>query len=458
MSSDESSALKPRPAIDAAVGLVAQAANAGYVLIAYVWFAWSNQSDIAAFWLVLSLLISLIQQADFGFQTSLARSLSFVMGGAQRLEKNGVHSPSDINNVGIEINESLATSVLATSYTIYRRLGLAAAFVGGPLGYFYLMNVPTNLSTSELTLAWIIITIAMFINFKFSPFNVALFGYSRVREWYLSVIINRASFLLSLIIITYLDIGLVGVALCFLFGAFCGKLYAFQASRDIFKRFAFSQKAKNEVDSVLPIILPNVLRLGIVVISTFMSLKVSVLILSAFVGAEAAEPFNFWSSLFIGVLALSLSFANTRAPRIAQLWVAGEVVNMRREVLWIYSRATAVFIFISGIIFLIFLSIIEFSELDIPTLDWKWLFVFFLVYILELGHSLATIIIAAGNKLPFFSASIFAGVAIPLLSCFLIPILGGHAIIISQGLVQLLYNNWRWPLYLLRATSAREGK
>ena len=152
MASSATSQQEPRLAVDAAVGLVAQAANLGFVLIAYIWFVWSGQNDIAAFWLVLSLLISLMQQADFGFQVSLARSLSFVMGGAQRLERTGVQNQAPLNYEDFEVNENLAGNVLRTSRLVYGRLGLAAVCVGGPLGYFYLLNVSRILAKWSLSL------------------------------------------------------------------------------------------------------------------------------------------------------------------------------------------------------------------------------------------------------------------------------------------------------------------
>lgn len=444
-------------AINAALGLIGQAVNLGFVLIAYIWFVWSGQNDIASFWLVLSLLISLIQQADFGFQISLSRSLSFVMGGAQRLETIGVHNQAQVNNGEFEVNQDLAGNVLRASRFVYARLSFATVCLGCPLGYFYLLNVLTNLSETDLIITWTIVIIAMFFNFRFSHFNVALFGYSRVREWYLSIIINRLTFLVFLIIISNFDIGLSGVAICFLVGVLCGKFYAFWASKDIFKRFNVTKASYDDLKDVLSAILPNTLRLGLISISAYISLKIGALILSSAVGAEAAEPINFWSSLFIAALALSSSFANIRVPKLAQLWVTDEKLSIRQEVVWIYSRATATFLGSVGVIFLLIYSLLEITHIEVPILEEKWLILLFLIYFFELGHSLACIIISSGNILPFMAGSVLSGIFIAILSFFLIPFFGGPAVIISQGLVQLSYNNWRWPLYLSRSLSSISG-
>lgn len=62
---------------DGLLGLLAQGANLNFVLVVYAWFLFLQQQDLAAFWLELALLLSLMNQADFGFQTSLSRSLTF---------------------------------------------------------------------------------------------------------------------------------------------------------------------------------------------------------------------------------------------------------------------------------------------------------------------------------------------------------------------------------------------
>lgn len=67
---------------------------------------------------------------------------------------------------------------------------------------------------------------------------------------------------------------------------------------------------------------------------------------------------------------------------------------------------------------------------------------------LEATHSNAASFIITSNSIPFVKSSIFSGIAIIVLSLLLINItnLRLWSFLISQCIVQLSYNNWKWPL------------
>lgn len=63
-------------------------------------------------------------------------------------------------------------------------------------------------------------------------------------------------------------------------------------------------------------------------------------------------------------------------------------------------------------------------------------------------HSNAATFIATRNRIPFVKSSILSGIAIILISLILINFtnLELWSLLISQAIVQLSYNNWKWPL------------
>jgi O-antigen/teichoic acid export membrane protein len=82
------------------------------------------------------------------------------------------------------------------------------------------------------------------------------------------------------------------------------------------------------------------------------------------------------------------------------------------------------------------------------------------MFLLEANHSIAAIIITSKNEVPFYFAALITGVVIIIFSLILFEFttLGIWSIIISQFFVQLCYNNWRWPYFVLKDlnTSYRE--
>ncbi len=71
-----------------------------------------------------------------------------------------------------------------------------------------------------------------------------------------------------------------------------------------------------------------------------------------------------------------------------------------------------------------------------------------LISFLESNHAMAASILLTKNEVPFFKASLLSGIAtIIFLYIFLdLASLGVLAIILAPGIVQLLYQNWKWPM------------
>ena len=76
--------------------------------------------------------------------------------------------------------------------------------------------------------------------------------------------------------------------------------------------------------------------------------------------------------------------------------------------------------------------------------------------LLELNHTNATFFISTGNEIPFMNAAIFSALAVVFLSTLstLVLGLGVIGVVVSQGAVQLAWNNWYWPLIAIRSLRA----
>jgi hypothetical protein len=63
-----------------------------------------------------------------------------------------------------------------------------------------------------------------------------------------------------------------------------------------------------------------------------------------------------------------------------------------------------------------------------------------------MNHSIAASYLTTLNKVPFVGAAIVSGVGVALLTLLLIKPFGIAGMVVAQGVVQLAYNNWKWPL------------
>ena len=80
------------------------------------------------------------------------------------------------------------------------------------------------------------------------------------------------------------------------------------------------------------------------------------------------------------------------------------------------------------------------------------LIIYLVITLLENNHSNFATVITAGNKVPFVSAALISGGFICVLDLLVLQFssLGILGIVLVPGIVQLAYNNWYWPRYVLR--------
>jgi len=74
-----------------------------------------------------------------------------------------------------------------------------------------------------------------------------------------------------------------------------------------------------------------------------------------------------------------------------------------------------------------------------------------LVILLELNHSIAGNYLTTINVIPFVRAALWSGLSIALISILLVKVMGVWALIVGQGVVQLAYNNWKWPIMSIKS-------
>ncbi len=78
--------------------------------------------------------------------------------------------------------------------------------------------------------------------------------------------------------------------------------------------------------------------------------------------------------------------------------------------------------------------------------------VMFLIGLLERNHATAGGFILLNNEVPFFKASLLSGVATFVLLIILVYFAnaGVWGMVLAPGIAQLAYQNWKWPMVLIR--------
>lgn len=433
-----------------AVGLVAQVVQYGSALLLIPFMVTRLSAPTIGIWYVFVAVQSLAIVCDFGFQPSFTRAIAVALSGAERLERTGLGQAVP---QGRPANYRLAAETVAAAHRFYRLLaiGVAVALIAFGLPYVTMLARQGGLATGPVQIAWLILAASIGLTLSFLWITPVLMGSGRVEQNYLYIIANRATFSLLGIAVLLAGGGLIALSMTLVVAQLFARLVARRLLRGTLGDHDTAQADRHAVREVLTTIWPNAGRMGAVAISGFLVTRFSLFAISSFVGVAAG-----------GVYALSLQFLSALCsgaqlpmqvamPRLIAARVGHDGAGLRRA----FGGAMLLYlaIYAAGAVFILFAipSLLTLIGSHISLLPLPVLALLAVILLLEGFHSNAAFFITTANNVPFLRSSILSGLAVAAGATLLGWSGAGIAMIVLwQGLVQLAYNNWRWPVMAWR--------
>ena len=398
-------------------------------------------------WLIFLSMMVLINLFDFGLSPTTIRNVSYVIGGAQSLAKNGINTASHNK----DISYPLFVRLLSDVKKLYSCITVIAFFlivIGGG-GYFYFIS-PIELKY-HILLAWIIYSVGLLLNLYFLYYTPILCGLGVIQHAYFSNTIGRFSWLIATILAVFYYPTLVGLSVSFLVSVLVNRLVIFY----YFNNNEYIVKSKDILghhESTIPYIAHNTLKLGVVSLGSFMISRSTVLIAGAFLPLTIAGEYTFSLQVYMALLAVGNVFVTVKVPELARLVLKDDKRELRELITKVLVFSAG--IYTSGFILFYLLSeyVIKIIHPKVGFLDDKYLFILGVIFFLELMHSICATIITTTNKVPFVKPAILSGLLIVVSSFILLKYtdLGVIGLIVAQGLIQLMYNNWKWPVFVYK--------
>lgn len=391
-------------------------------------------------WYVFIALASLAQLLEFGFQPTISRLTSYVYSGAESLKAQGL---PELTENGL--NKQLLVDLIAASRNVYRYIAFMSAFVlliGGS-GYIYSLGI----SDSEKYIAWAIFSISSIVNFYFTYFNGLLQG--RGEQTVLNKTIAQSK--VVLIMITFpmlvLNFGLLSISIGTFVSMVFNRYLIYVRFYDIKRAettFIFNTEVENDLSSLL---LASSWRLGVTQVGTFLILRGNLLIASSFLGLKVAASYGLALQLINLISMVSRMVMTLNVPKMNALQSKGKKSELRQ----IFSRSLlmAIMLFVVGMFSLVFIGgpVLNLISRETTLVSMSILILLGVFQLLEMNHSMCAAYLTTLNYVPFVKSALVSGFMIILLGVAVVNVTnyGLIALIISQGLVQLTFNNWYWP-------------
>lgn len=417
----------------------------------------SLEKEQLAIWYIFGTIGGLMMLLDFGISPTIMRNISYIWGGAKELKQTGINS-EQFNN---EPNYRLLYEVIKESKKIYGLLSIIALTLLLTIGTYYIDSISVNLENSKVIIvAWVIYSIACALNFYYSYITILLMGTGSIKESEIAIAIANLCYLFALAIgLIYFHLGILALSICYLLTPLI--------SRNLSKRFFFTSKIKREFlniekdrcnttiqeSDMFKIIWSNSYKLGIVTVGAYLITQSNTIICSKFIDLKTTGQYGLSMQFFNLIATFSSIVFRSYLPVFNEARLRKDESRLKRY----FSIAVLVgwisYIFV-GLAFLVFGSmVIKLIGSKTQLLDIKYLLFMFIYLFLEFNHGqIFSTFITTKNEIPFVKPALISGACIVILSIVFVKKfnMGIFGLMLSQFLVQIAYNNWKWPYVVLK--------
>lgn len=406
-------------------------------------------------WYVFISISSLVLLIDFGFSSTLMRHITYAVSGASEIREIGVPS-QDLEGP----NYPLVKAIVLASKSIYKLLSRIAAVFLVAAGFFYVVGI-LKITEPTFIIAWAIYAFGSYLNLMTSFWIPILKGSGAIKAANKVIIFSKSSYLIFAALGLALHGGLITLTLAYLLSVILNWVWArYELHLHLGEAYLKSEPSDTYTEKkVFKIVWPNAKRMGLVNLGSWFTNKASTLISSYFLGLEITGQLGVSIQLFtvVGNVAnllfnsylpeLASTRTNNNDARFKQLFARSIVVQW---VLTLVGNASVIFIlpFLLGLI-----------HVSTKLLPFEWLLILGIILFLEQNHSTFAALITLSNKIPFVKSSLVSGFSIIIISTLLMYLgYGVGALILTQGLIQLSFNNWYWPYVVVKENQFLEIK
>lgn len=403
-----------------------------------------SAEEIGMNYLMLS-LGALVSLFDFGFTPQFSRNIAYVFTGAQALKKEGV-SVAETNT----INYRLLATMIHTAKFVYRRLAFVVLLVMLTLGTYYIYYVTKGFTNIDNSLSiWVLYSIGTFFNIYYSYYASLLIGKGLIMESKKAMVYSRLVYILLAFVFLMTGLGLMGVVLANLIAPFVNRYlsYRYFFTSELNEKINVHIISKKEKLELFEIVWYNARKLGLVFLGAYAINKLSIFLAGLYLSLSDIASYGLMLQFFGLLSIVSGMFFNVFESRFSSLRTKGDNKALIGE--FAFSMNIYYLTFTVGTIGLLylgpyFLSLIS-SNVVLPSFFIMLLFA--VVLFLEGNHSSFATFIVTNNNVPFVTSSLVAGFFIGLGDYISLKYTGYGilGLVFVQGLVQIVYANWKWP-------------
>lgn len=405
-------------------------------------------SDELGLWYVFLSIGTFVSLFDFGFTPQMARQITYSFSGALSLQKTGISN----DFLSEDINYTLFSDLIKTARLIYLLIACFVLLLLLSGGSYYIKYISGEIFSGKILLSWCCYSVACFINLYFSYYNAIFRGLGDFVTLSKAMVFSKIAQFCVAVVGLYYGEGILAVSCSYLVSGIVFRLLLIREF-NVYRKL-IQNKRRNGTQKVIgnfKIIWHNAWRDGVVMISRYFTSQANTIICSLYLGLTETASYALSIQIITIVSSFSTIYYTTNQPALTEATLHRDLERKRL----LFARSWIVFFF-AFVCLSLGVIIVGFPLLKLfgsKTAINLWIYIGLSVYLfLEANHSLFASYISAGNILPYTFPYLISSIVSLALSVIVIKTttLGIWGLIISPFIIQLVYNNWKWPQYALK--------
>lgn len=402
-----------------------------------------------AIWYVFLTITMFVNLLDFGFLPTATRYASFVFGGAQDIVVGGVG-----DCVGDKVNYQLLKTLILVVRIFYALLAIGVFIALIISGYYYVYPIIlTTNNVNNVLIAWSIYTISSCFSVYYCYYAGFIMGRGLIYQYQMIVIASKIIYIFISVLGVIFNYGIIAIAIANMISVIFSRILEniIFYDKELNSILKFIKINRSDLVKYLILICKSSYKLGLVSVGAFLILRANILLSAKFLDLQQIAKYGLSLQIVQIIVAMSSVLYNTQTPKFHQLRVEKNSEGLLRHFSQSIVVAWAIYLLGAVIFFFLGNSVLSMMRSNVFFLDKNELLVLLLASLLELNHSLFANFITTKNIVPFVGPSLISGFVICIFSYIILAstnygILG---LLLVQLVVQLIYNNWKWPVVVL---------
>ena len=417
-----------------------------FLLLPFLLFYLDDQ--LLGLWYVYLAIASFVTLFQSGFVPSFSRNVAYCWSGVKRLQKIGLNQEQAGSQ---DIDYGLLSDIVEASRLLYRAIAIISIIAISIGGTIYVVFISEEIEQINYLPAWGIFCIGIFLNMYFSYYESLLRGVGDFPDINKSTIVSSLVKIMTSAIMLIFGCGLISCSIGYLVQ---GIIFRMMCRRYFFNYNGLGEKllnAKHEerqsrVREVLSAVSYNAAKDTVVSIANFCVTTANTIICSMILTLSTTGTYSVILQLVNAVASLANIMLTTNQPSLQSAFARGDVASERLLMAKTSTGFIIIYLVCIAFVALVVMPIVMFIR---PAFECDWLlFAMMSIYLfLWKQHSMGATFLANTNELPYVPAFVLSalfGVVVTILFAKYTTF-GLYSLVLGQAIIQLLYNNWKWP-------------